>query len=108
MDTHIRTPSESPTGDAFDIFVPIGGGSPYTKRTGDRGNIPTTWPDQLGSAEIAHVAGHLFGFADEYHVELRNGVYFVVYDDPERIMSCPRGTVTPDELDVLIRAYPSP
>jgi hypothetical protein len=105
VSARVRRPTEVQSEGALEVFVPIGGGSPYTKRAGDRGEIPTTWPAQLGSAAIAHEMGHFFGFADEYHVELRNGFYYVVYDNPDRIMSCPLGRVTPEELEVLQHAY---
>jgi hypothetical protein len=101
----VRAASSAPSDDALSIFVPRGGGSPYTTRAGDLGRIPTTWPEHLRDLQIAHEMGHFFGFADEYHVELRDGFYYVVYDEPGRIMSHPEGRVSTDDLDVLVRAY---
>jgi hypothetical protein len=105
VDARVRPESAPPSADALSVFVPRGAGSPYTRRVGDLGNIPTTWPEHLHDPQIAHEMGHFFGFADEYHVESRDGFYYVVHDQPERIMSHPEGHVSADDLDVLVRAY---
>jgi hypothetical protein len=108
VDARVRTDSQAPSDGALDVYVPAGRGSPYTRRAGDLGSIPTTWPERLGSAEIAHETGHLLGFADEYHVEVRGGFYYVVYDDPERLMSSPSGRVSRGDLDALVDTYRNP
>ncbi len=101
----VRSASSAPSEGALPVFVSADGGSPYTKREGDAGSMATTWPSRLSNSEIAHEMGHLFGFADEYHIEERSGFYYVVYDDPGRIMSCPAGQVTAADLDQLVAAY---
>ncbi len=105
VDARVHDLPAAPNPDALAVFVPLGGGSPYTRRAGDASAIPTTWPARLRDDDLAHEMGHLFGFADEYHVEVRGGFYYVVYDDPSRLMSCPQGRVSADDLGRLANAY---
>jgi hypothetical protein len=49
--------------------------------------------------------GHFFGFPDGYHVEVRDGFYYLVYDHPDDLMSSPYGAVQPGQLAELVRAY---
>jgi hypothetical protein len=105
VDARVRPEGVAASLSALQVFVPVGRASPYTRRTGDTGRIPTTWPEGLRDAEIAHEAGHLLGFADEYHVDERGGCYYVTYDDPTRLMSSPDGHVTVADFDELVAAY---
>jgi hypothetical protein len=98
-----ETAAVSPT--ALPVFVPSTHVMPSTQRDGDTGDRPTTWPVWMADRTIAHEMGHYFGFADAYHVEVRTGFYYLVYDRPDDIMSSPYGAVQPDQLAQLVRAY---
>lgn len=91
--------------DWLPVFVPLEGASPYTRREGDYGDADTTWSAELDAKVIGHEMGHFFGFADEYRIEIRDGVYYVVYNSDLDLMGNPVGEIRPRYLAALIRYY---
>jgi hypothetical protein len=104
---HVTVRSETAHASAtgLQVFVPNSHVMPSTQREGDTGDRPTTWPPWINERTIAHEMGHLFGFPDGYHVEVRDGFYYLVYDHPDDLMSSPYGAVQPGQLAELARAY---
>lgn len=102
---HATVRGAVPAPTALPVFVPSLHVMPSTQREGDTGDRPTTWPVWLADRTIAHEMGHYFGFADGYHVEVRAGFYYLVYDRPDDVMSSPYGAVQPEQLAALVRAY---
>jgi hypothetical protein len=105
----LRSEGQPASADMLQVYVPglpEKHESPYTKREGDLGKFATRWRADLEDAVIAHEMGHFFGFPDEYHIDARNGFYYITYDTPDDLMSSPYGRMRPRYLETLAAAYP--
>jgi len=101
----VRSETTRASATALQVFVPNSHVMPSTQRDGDTGDRPTTWPPWINERTIAHEMGHFFGFPDGYHIEVREGFYYLVYDHPDDVMSSPYGAVQAAQLAQLVHAY---